>query len=248
MSERRPPDSSTLWREARLETILTYVVFGLVIAGAILILGREFGRHLDRFQAWIDGLGAWAPVVFVGIFVILNSLFVPDILLGILAGASFGLVTGVASAGVGSVLAAILQYTLSRFLFRPSIERWVSARPYLVRVQAAVRRQELRLQFLLRLTPLNRALTSYLLGAAGVRFRGFLLGCVALVPALALEVYVGYVGRHVAQIAERPRRTVLSHEALVLAGLIAAVVAMVVISRMARRALEAAAGDESGEA
>ena len=38
-----------------------------------------------------------------------------------------------------------------------------------------MRYDEFHLQFLLRLTPLNPATLSYLLGAAGVRFWGFLI-------------------------------------------------------------------------
>jgi uncharacterized membrane protein YdjX (TVP38/TMEM64 family) len=245
MPQRRNTPIADLWRSARIETILAYLGAAVVIVVGILILGGAIGRRIDRFELWIESLGAWAPLAFVAIFAVLNSVFVPDIVLGIIAGATFGMERGVVVAAAGSVAGAIVQYSASRFFFKPAVARFLATRPAWLAVQSAVRRQELKLQLLIRLTPLNRALTSYLLGAAGVGFGRFVVACAALVPALSLEVYVGYVGRHVARIAGEPERAFVFHDITVVAGLGVAVVAMVMISRTARKALDAAAEGES---
>lgn len=124
---------------------------------------------------------------------------------------------------------------------KPAVDRFIVSRPALAAVQAAVRHQEFKLQLLIRLTPLNRALTSYLLGATGVDFARFMAACLALLPSLCLEVYVGYAGKHLARMTSQSGHTVVLHDAAMIAGLVMAIAAMVVISRTARRALEAAA-------
>jgi len=55
-----------------------------------------------------------------------------------------------------------------------------------------VQQKQFQLQVLVRLTPLSPTATNYVLGAAGVRFAGFIAACVALVPTLCLEVYFRY--------------------------------------------------------
>jgi uncharacterized membrane protein YdjX (TVP38/TMEM64 family) len=98
---------------------------------------------------------------------------------------------------------------------------------------------------LLRLTPLNPATLSYLLGAAGVRFSGFLTACLALTPSLFIEVYFGNVGKHVARMAGHDARTVYLHDLAILGSLAACVIVVVIVSRMARKAvLEAVAKAE----
>lgn len=124
---------------------------------------------------------------------------------------------------------------------KPAVDSFLVSRPALTAVQAAVRQQEFKLQLLIRLTPLNRALTSYVLGATGVGFARFAAACVALLPSLCLEVYVGYAGKHLARMTSQSGHTVALHDAVLIAGLFMAIAAMVVVSRTARRALEAAA-------
>src|SRR3954468_21392274 len=41
------------------------VLAGAVALVALLALGRAAGGYLPRFAAWVDGLGAWGPVVFI---------------------------------------------------------------------------------------------------------------------------------------------------------------------------------------
>ncbi len=242
-----PPPSqlAELWSRARVALLAPYLLAGGALLAGVLVLGAEIGRHIQGIDGWIAGLGPWALLAFFLLYAVLSSAFVPDILFGLVAGATFGFPRGLAAVAAGSLAGAALQYTVARlFLGRP-IDRFLATRPSLRVILHAVRTDEFRLQFLIRLTPLNRALTSYLLGAAGVRFIPFVAACFALVPSLCLEVYAGYAGGHLARMAGRPYRSVVLEDVTVVAGLAAAVAVMVVVSRVARRALEAAAAADS---
>jgi uncharacterized membrane protein YdjX (TVP38/TMEM64 family) len=232
---------------ARFRTGLTYLAMASLLVVAILIAGDEIEHHIDVIEAWIANLRPWSILAFVGLFVVATSLLMPDTVLSIMAGALFGLRWGVMAVIAGSALAAALQYALSQRLLRGHIERALARRPSLTAIQRAVRSNEVRLQALLRLTPLNPATISYVLGAAGARFGGFLLACLALVPNLVIEVYFGYAGKHVARMAGRNTHEVYVHDLSVIGGLAVTIVVMVFVSRMARKAVMDAVAETATE-
>lgn len=217
--------------------VLTIVVVVAIAAVAIAIAGEELHRHLSDMERWLAGLGAWGPAVFVVAFVVMTSLLVPDTVMSIAAGVLFGLAGGTAAVVAGGLLACAVQWALGRGVLRERVDRFAAARPKLAAVHRAVRQDAVRLQFLIRLTPLSPALVSYLLGAAGVRLGGFMLASAGIVPALFLEVYLGYAGRHVAAMAGNPAPSNIVHDVAVVAGLAACIVVMAIISRTARHAI-----------
>ncbi|MHC4216845.1 MAG: TVP38/TMEM64 family protein [Planctomycetota bacterium] len=231
------------WGRVRLGALLPRVVLGVVLVVAIVIIGRDIDHHVDAIEAWIEEISPWGVLVFFGLFVVLTSFLLPDTVLAIIGGALFGLVGGTLAVVVGALAAASLQHFLAGHLLRVRIERVLSAKPSLLAIQQAVRRQEMRLQVLLRLTPLNPTVISYLLGAAGVRFSGFFAACFALIPGLFLEVYFGHAGKHLARMAGRDERTVLMHDAVIVGGLLVCVLVMVVVSRIARKAVQEAVAE-----
>jgi uncharacterized membrane protein YdjX (TVP38/TMEM64 family) len=240
---RRTESTETSERVRRLLTraysraALPYLVLGLLLIVAIVAGGREIEHHINAIESWITNLGPWGVLAFVGLFVLATSLMLPDTVLCIIAGALFGMGRGILAVLVGSMLAGAIQFALSRRLLRARIQRMLSAKPSLAAIQRAVRRDEFRLQVLLRLTPLNPATISYLLGAAGVRFSGFLIACLALTPNLVIEVYFGHVGKHAVRLAGIDARTAHLHDLAIIGGLAVCVAVMVLVSRMARKAV-----------
>jgi uncharacterized membrane protein YdjX (TVP38/TMEM64 family) len=217
--------------------ILTYVGAALLLAIAIVLAGDEIKLHVGAIESWIASLGPWGIVVFIALYVAATTLLFPESVLSMAAGALFGLWWGLAVAAVSALLAATLQYALARQLLRARVERALAARPSLAAIERAVSRQEFRLQALLRLTPLNPATISYLLGAAGVRFGGFMVACLGIAPHLLLEVYFGYAGRHVAHMAGRDAQAVYVQDVVIVGGLLVAMVVLFLISRIAYKAV-----------
>jgi hypothetical protein len=148
---------------ASLRAAIPYVVVGLLLLAAVVVLGSEIERHIDAIEAWIANLGAWGMVAYVGLFVLATSCFVPDTAMCIVAGALFGMVRGACVVVVGMLISEVLQFAISRQLLRARIEQTLATRPSLAAIQRAVIRDEFRLQVLLRLAPLNPATINYLL-------------------------------------------------------------------------------------
>jgi uncharacterized membrane protein YdjX (TVP38/TMEM64 family) len=242
-------DEKSLWSLSRIATISLYIAVAGIIAVGVFVLGEDILQHFQSIEAWIKDSGPWALVIFVLLYAILGIFFVPDTVLGIAAGTMFGFTHGLFAAILGSLLGAAIQYALSRRLLRPTVERFISSKPALAALQVAVLKQEFRLQFLIRLTPLNRTLTNYMLGAAGVGFTRFIAACAGFLPILCLEVYFGYAGQQMVGETSQPGHAAVLHDVMLLAGLVVAIIVMVIISRMARRAIEevaVAAPDTAG--
>ena len=69
----------------------------------------------------------------------------------------------------------------------------------------------------------------------------FVAACVGFLPTLCLEVYFGYAGKQMVGVSSQPGHEAALHDVVMVAGLVVAIIVMVLISRMARRAVEAVA-------
>ncbi|MEJ0038081.1 MAG: VTT domain-containing protein [Gammaproteobacteria bacterium] len=218
---------------------LPFIAVGALVVIAVVLLGREASHHVAAIERWIADFGPAGQAVFVGLLVLGTSLLIPESLFAITAGALFGVVPGFLTVVLANLLAAIVQYVLARRLLRGFIQRMLSSRPQLAAVQRAVLQDETRLQLLLRLTPLNAASLSYVFGAGGVRFAGFLFACVGMAPHLLMEVYLGHAGRHLTRIGSG---TTVHHsfvgEAVTFGGLLISAVVVFIVARIARRTIE----------
>lgn len=238
--------SEPLTRRSDVRRLLVLLVAagGLIIAS--VMLGDQLKDHIGALHVWIGSLGFWGVLVFAAALVVGTSVLLPESLFGVAAGVLFGLVWGIAIAVLANALAAAFQYALARWLFRHPVQRIIDRRPSLVAIQHAVMKDQLRLQFLLRLTPLNPATVSYLLGSANVRFSTFMMACLGLLPHVCLEVYLGHAGAHLVEASAATARAAHGQQVVLIGGLVMGVLAIVVIARIARRAvLSAVASEES---
>lgn len=229
-----------MWRAVHRWAVVPYVLAGIAAIVVVAVLGHEVRTHLHALEDWIRRLGVLGPIAFVAIFVVGTSLFVPDSLISIAAGVAFGLWTGFLAVVAGGVAACVLQYGLARYLLGAPIERMLARRPKLHRLLDAIRRDQLRLEFILRLTPVSPTLVSYALGAGRVRFLPFVAALSGHVPAFFLEVYVGAAGKHAMLLPWRSGSTPITKDALIFGGLAVCAAVMLLIAGAARRALNEA--------
>ncbi len=219
------------------------LVGGLI--GALLLFGRRVAGYLPEFSAWVDGLGLWGPVVFVLGYAAATVAFIPGSLLTLAGGAIFGLAEGAAVVFVGACLGATGAFVASRYLVRGAIERRIATEPRFAAIDRAVGREGFKIVLLLRLTPVVPfVLLNYALGLTRVQLRDYLGACIGMLPATLLYVYYGKVIGDVAEVAagvedERGWGTWLATGI----GLAATIAVIVIVTRIARRALAAEVGE-----
>jgi len=215
-------------------------VAGAVAAlAALALVARGGAQWLPALLERLDALGPWAAVGYVALYAGATVAWVPGSLLTLAAGAIFGLAAGTAYTLVGATLGAALAFLVSRHLARPAVERRLGANPRLAAIDEAISREGAKVVFLLRLSPVFpfNAL-NYALGLTRVRFRDYLLAsATGMVPGTFLYIYTGYTAGQVAAAAAGQGRSGAQNALLVL-GLLATLLATVVVTRAARRALE----------
>jgi uncharacterized membrane protein YdjX (TVP38/TMEM64 family) len=185
-------------------------------------------------------LGAWAPLIFIVIYVVAAVTLAPAFFLTVAAGALFGVWRGTVYVFIGASLGASAAYAVSVRLTRLSFLSWLDRDPRVLIVRQAVAGEGAWVQFLLRLSPLVPFnLLNYALGLSHVRFRDFLVALVGMLPAIVMYTYYGKVVGDVAALAAgvAPPRGV-EYYALLTVGLVTTVVATTLITRAARRAIE----------
>ena len=174
-----------------------WIAGALVLAVLVLVAGHELEHHFGALEKSFATLGPGGDTALLVLYVVATSLLLPDTVFRVAAGALFGFAHGTLGVVVGTLLGSLLQFAIARPL-RPWIDRLVSARPTLGALRRAVLTDGLRLQLLIRLTPINHASVSYVLGAGGVRLWPFLAALPAMLPSILLEVWVGHTGRSAA--------------------------------------------------
>jgi uncharacterized membrane protein YdjX (TVP38/TMEM64 family) len=232
-----------------MRRILVWVAagsFGLVIVG---LAGRVAGEPLLELVRGLGGGGVAPAAIFITVYILATVALVPGSLLTLAAGALFGLVRGTLYVLAGATVGASIAFLIARYLARPVVERRFAGDERFARLDRAVEREGGKIVLLLRLTPvIPFNLLNYGLGVTGVRFRDYVVASVGMLPGTVLYVYSGRVIGEITAIAAGTgvQRGPGSWVVLLL-GLIATVALVVVITRIARRALSEEEGIDAGE-
>lgn len=101
--------------------LLAFVWIGLV-ALSFLIRGRlDIEWSLESLRAFVEGLGALGPLVYIGILAFRFLFLIPTGLLLLAGGVLFGSVYGTLFAGLGMVFSGLLKYAFTAIVGRDAI-------------------------------------------------------------------------------------------------------------------------------
>ncbi len=229
---------------ARARSLGTFVRIALVLAAVLVLLafGRRAAAYLPLFADWVEGLGALGPVVFVGGYAIAVVAFVPGSLLTLAGGALFGLVEGVIYVFAAAVLGSTASFLLARSIARDAVSRRIEGDARFRAIDQAVGEEGRKIVFLLRLSPVFPFnLLNYALGLTRVRLADYLVASLGMLPGTILYVYAGKLGGDVAAAAGGVQtERGLADWALLSVGLAATAIVTLLITRIARRALDEA--------
>jgi len=222
------------------------------IAAAALALAALFA--LFRFlpvAAWIEGLKAYGKaqgaagaivfgLVYVGASLIPGG---PAALLTLAAGAVYGVVAGTALVSVSSITAATLAFLLARGALRERVQRMAGGNAKFAGLNRAIGKEGAKIVALVRLSPaFPFTIVNYLFGLTPVTLAAYFFSSwIAMLPGTLAYVYFGSALGGVTGDATPLRKGIQI-------GLgVAAVVATILIARIAARAIRSA-GVEEGKA
>ena len=215
---------------------------GIVAVAALLALGRFAGDRIGEFRAFIDGLGAVGPLVFIAAYALGVIAFLPGAALTLAGGAIFGVVKGTLFVFTAAVLGSTGSFLIARYFARSAIEKRIAGNARFAAIDRAIGREGRKIAFLLRLSPaFPFSLLNYALGLTRVSLGDYLLAALGMLPGTLLYVYTGSLASDVA-VAAASGGASSGKTVLTVIGVAATVIVTIVVTRIARRALNDASG------
>lgn len=217
----------------------TIILILLLVAVAVGFLFLPIKAWMIASQLWIKSLGFIGPLVFVLLYVITTILFIPGSALTLAAGAIFGLWIGVVTVIAGSNLGALAAFLLARTKLREKVQLWAQSNPKFSALDRAIGANGFKMVLLTRLSPaFPFTLLNYFLGLTSVRTAPYVLAnFLGMLPATFLYVYLGSLAGDTLTVTSN-QGTNKFQLALKIMGLIATVLVVVFVTRIARKAIK----------
>ncbi len=220
----------------------------MIMAGiALAVTTLPIQESLARFLGWVDGLGAWGPLLVAAAYVPATVLFVPGSLLTLGAGALFGVVIGTIAVSLGSTLGSTAAFVVGRFFARDWVAAKVADNPNFAALDAAVGEQGFKIVLLTRLSPVfPYNMLGYMYGITDVKLLHYVTASwIGMLPGTVLYVYLGALAGTVAKVAagDTPEGGEADTLRWILygVGFVATLAVTVVITRVAAKAMREAA-------
>jgi len=209
--------------------LIALLLVAAIVAWNILPLEDWIGD----FTAWIASLGLWGVVAFGLIYVVATLLLAPGSVMSIAAGVAFG-VWGLPLVLVSATIGAGVAFLIARYVAHDRVAAALEGHPKFKAVGKAIDEEGWKVVGLVRLSPqIPFAVTNYFFGITNVGFWPFVITTlIGIAPATFIYVNLGAMG-HGAKGGDEMRWIVL------VVGLIAGIVAGVLIARKAKEKLQA---------
>ncbi len=211
----------------------------LLLAAALVLVFLPLRHYVEVLLQAIQGLGFWGYLVVIGTYVLAAVFFLPGSLVTLAAGFLFGLAAGSVVVSIGATLGAAAAFLTGRYLARDRIQQKIASNPKFHAIDRAVGREGFKIVLLTRLTPVfPYNVLNYAFGLTGVSFRSYILASwIGMIPGTVLYVYLGSTAKDLAQIFSGNVEAGVAQQAIKILGLVATVLATIVITRVARRSL-----------
>jgi uncharacterized membrane protein YdjX (TVP38/TMEM64 family) len=228
--------------------VLGIAVLALVVLSRVLPLKTYTQQMLDTLVEY-GGVGL---VILAAIYVIACILLIPGSLLTLGAGAIaitlwpqnllMAIAAGYATVCVGSVVGATAAFLLGRTLMRAWVEEKIMRNEKFRALDEAIGENGLKVVFLIRLSPaFPFNLLNYALGLTKVSLRDYVLAsCAGMLPGTIMYVYFGIAAATAAAQASGTAEGNTSQKILMGIGLLATIVLVIMVTRVAKKALEEA--------
>jgi uncharacterized membrane protein YdjX (TVP38/TMEM64 family) len=220
--------------------LLASLVVLLVAAGAFALYTSwpAYEDAAQRFLAWVEAQGAWAPVVFTAAVATAVVIVLPGVAFSLAAGFLFGWFAGVACMWIGTVGGAMIAFLLGSTVLGQRFMRYAEKHTRFDVVNKALRHKGWKIIALTRVVPFFPfKLSNYVFGAAGFSFRDFFIGsAIGTLPIMSFNVYIGSVANDLTALGEDKPSGPL-YWAINIGGIVAFGLATYYVVRLARNAL-----------
>ena len=229
-------------KAVKLRLLISVAVF--IIWSVILF---NIFKDISYFLDWFEDLGRLAPILFVIILIFGVVILAPTPILKVTAGALFPYWLAVLINFTASVIGGLLAFMLGRLLFRDMIAKIVAEDKRLQNVENAIEEEAMKISVLVRLSPLiPDELLNYVMASGPVTTRVFFLSSLS---SIIYSLAYAYFGLALGKIALSSEGMSQFNESpvgmgLLILGLIATIIATIIVTRVTMAALNDAIEEE----
>jgi uncharacterized membrane protein YdjX (TVP38/TMEM64 family) len=220
-------------------------VGALCVAILIALGSLPLAEWLDAAIEWNRANPLLGGAIYLAACMIGSVLFLPGSWLAMTGGYLYGLPLGIVMAAIGGALGAFAAFMSSRTFARAWAFARLEGHPRLQALDKALFDQSFVIVLLTRLAvviPYN--VLNYLYGATGVKKMPYAVAsALGLIPAMALWSYVGALASNFEDILAGNLETGTAGRVLFFVGLVAIIIAVIVVHRAASRVLKERLGE-----
>ncbi|MAK04909.1 MAG: TVP38/TMEM64 family protein [Euryarchaeota archaeon] len=182
-----------------------FLLIGIIFA----IINRELFNN-ENVTNYLDGFGIVAPLIFILIYMIATILFLPGLILTMLAGVLFGPIFGTIYSIIGATIGATLAFLIARYLAIEKIEKMIEGKK-LDYIKRSVEDEGWRFVAYTRLVPLFPFnLLNYSYGITNIKLKDYIWASfIFMLPGTFAYVYLGFAGTEILNNEGNLIRTVL---------------------------------------
>lgn len=170
----------------------------LILFGAVVLLTWYLSTVISprQIQSALEGLGIWAPLAYIGLFVVLPAFFFPVAVLALAGGLLFGLWKGAVYTFIGAVLNCSLMFWMARYVGRSQIEALIQKRlsvQWQNRLAKLGGRDGFLFLIILRLIPaVPYNLINYAFGLTGMPYGTYIVAsAIGIIPGTFAFINIG---------------------------------------------------------
>lgn len=215
-------------------------------AGLIMLAAYLFSRNVQgaaivqQFFDGVRGLGWWAPLIYIVLYILMSGLILPSVVFKVFAGTAFGIVQGVLLASAAAAISSYIKFLLARYFFRESVSKKIQANAKWRRLDMLIEKEGWKMLMLLRNIPVGNALfLNYVCGVTKMPSRDFVVASfIGRLPTTFVYVYLGYLVGYSSGIDGANPTRVTFEWVLLWVGLLATVGATYYVIHISRKILE----------
>ena len=221
--------------------------FGVIMLIFCAIAGYFLFRDAQLIIGWFKDFGIWGSLLFAVMLSIAIVILLPTPFIKIGAGAIFPFWIATAVNFVASMVGGLCAFLLGRWLFRDSIKQAIQNDEKMMNIEKALDQEAMKISVLVRLSPiLPDEWLNYIMSATPVSTRVFLISNTSSLIYSLIYAYYGHALGYIALsnsgisgLKESPMGV-----GMLLVGVVATIIATIVVTRTSIRALREAIGEE----
>ena len=137
------------------------LIAAVVVIAAGVLAARHFGLfeqltldNVEKLDAWFRGFGIWAPIIFIGVWIVACVFFLPGLPVTIVGALIFGPIKGTIFSLIGATLGATAAFLVGRYAARDMVEGLIEKNRILRKIDEGVEKQGWRMLMITRLVPI----------------------------------------------------------------------------------------------